>query len=224
MVLAALTLALPGGATEASADHGRWRRPLPGGMLERAYTYDPSTPFARGRRRGIDLRGRPGAPVLAACAGTVAPAGAVPRLGRGVTLRCGPLVATELGLAALAVRRDERVHAGQVVGRLGPRGVLRLGARRAGARLAYVDPAPLLEGPERTPPPGAPGAPPAPVVPRRSPVPPAPRLTPATGPGRAPWPAVAGAALLAAGAIGGGTVRARRRRARPGSRTATVQR
>ena len=224
MVLAALTLALPGGATAASQDHGRWRRPLPGGVLERAYTYDPSAPFARGRRRGIDLRGRPGAPVLATCAGSVAYAGLVPRLGRGVTLRCGPLVATELGLAALAVRRGERVDAGQAVGRLGPRGVLRLGARRAGARLGYVDPAPLLQGPERAPPPAAPGAPPAPVVVRRSPVPPAARAAPAPRPGGAPWPAVAGAALLAAGAVGGGAVSARRRRAGPRSRTATAQR
>jgi hypothetical protein len=227
--LAALAVALPGaGAALASTtEHGRWRRPLPAGALAGSFSFDPSAPYAGGRRRGIDLRGRPGAPVLAACGGVVTYAGAVPRLGRGVTIRCGALVATEIGLAAPAVRRGATVRAGALVGRLGARGVLRLGARRAGRRHAYLDPLALLDGREAVPT-RAPPVAPAPARTRSPPTPgptwrrPAPaRAAPAPAPPVANLLPSAGLALVAAGAAAGGRVtlgrrRRRRRTAAPG--------
>src|SRR4051794_34337115 len=132
-----VTVALPGLAAASPEAHGRWRGPLPGGQVVGRFTYDRGAPFARGARRGIDLRGTPGAPVLAACGGTVVFTGAVPghggRATRGVTLACahGGVRATELGLSAIGVRRGARVVAGAPVGRLGPRGGPRPGARPA---------------------------------------------------------------------------------------------
>src|SRR4051794_6838147 len=218
-----LTVALPGLAAALPEAHGRWRGPLPGGRVIARFTYDHGAPFARGARRGIDLSGAPGAPVLAACAGTVVFAGAVPgdgaRATRGVTLACarGALRATELGLSAIGVRRGARVVAGALVGRLGPVGVLRLGARHAGDARGYVDPEPLLTGPAARP--RSPAPPPAWRAGRRAPPgvpvrrrPPADMPRPATA--RTPWPAWAGLALLAGGAAGGATTTRRRRRAR----------
>ncbi|HEU4976560.1 MAG TPA: M23 family metallopeptidase, partial [Baekduia sp.] len=108
VILAALALVLPAGAGAASPDRGRWRRPLPGPVVG-SFSFDPSSPYERGRRRGIDLAGEPGTPVLASCAGVVTHAGTVPRWGVGVTLRCGDLVATELGLTRTAVARGAAV-------------------------------------------------------------------------------------------------------------------
>lgn len=203
-------------AASAAAARDRWRPPLPGATLARPFTFTSVAPFARGARRGVDLRGAPGAPVVAACGGTVTYAGRVPRWGRGVTLRCGALVATELGLAAMSVRRGAHVPPGAPVGRLAPRGVLRLGARRATARDGYLDPLGLLR---RADPVAPPGGVPAPRRRRRVPPPAAP--VPLAAPTRAgaphadalPWPVLAGLGLLAAGAGGGGVV-ARRRRPR----------
>jgi murein DD-endopeptidase MepM/ murein hydrolase activator NlpD len=186
----------------------RWRAPLPGAALRGAFTFDRAAPYARGGRRGVDLRGAPGARVVAACAGVVTYAGRVPGWGRGVSLRCGGLVATELGLASAAVGRGARVWPGAVVGRLASRGLLRLGARRVGDRQGYVDPLGLLgHGDRSAPPPVAPRGRPA-VRPRA----PAPAVTPVAP--ALPWLAVAGLGLLASG-LGGG--RAARRRS-PGQR------
>jgi hypothetical protein len=214
---------------DAGVARERWRPPLPDGTLSAAFTFDRAAPYVRGARRGIDLHGTPGARVVAACAGVVTYAGRVPGWGRGVSLRCGGLVATELGLASASVARGARVWPGAVVGRLAPLGVLRLGARRVGARQGYVDPLGLLSRGERS-------APPA-VAPRGRPaVRPRSRATPAAAPllnGRAipaasaqptavvvpyavalPLPAWAGLALLAAGVGGGGVARRHRRRRR----------
>jgi hypothetical protein len=216
VLLAALALLTPGPAA-ASTRHDRWRRPLDRGAVIRTFSFDPATPYVGGRRRGIDLRDRPGAPVLAACSGTVTHVGRVPRWGPGVTLRCGALVATELGLGALAVRRGTAVPAGAPVGRLGAAGILRLGARRAGGRQAYVDPLTLLAG-------GGTGAPPVVAPPgmrgrrggsRRPPASaarPLPVAVSDPAPVRLPWPIWGGLGLLAAGA--GGGVSARRHRTR----------
>lgn len=211
VLLTALALVLPAGAG-ASPQHDRWRRPLPGAVVG-SFTFDPAAPYVRGRRRGIDVVGRSGDAVRAVCSGRVTHAGRVPAWGRGVTLRCGPLVATELGLADVAVRRGDVVVRGGRVGGLGPRGVLRLGARRAGERQGYVDPERLLSD-------GRPWGP-APVAPsvRRRFVRPAPRPRPAPVGGRhaqrVPWPAWLGLALVLAGA-GGLSTGVRRRR--PGRR------
>jgi hypothetical protein len=228
VLLAALTLAVPGRAAAASTTHDRWRRPLPGAAVVRAFSFDPAAPYARGRRRGIELRARPGTPVLAACAGTVTHAGRVPRWGPGVTLRCGRLVATELGLASLAVHRGAHVSSGGVLGQVGPRGVLRLGARRATGRQAYLDPLTLLAADPR-----GPASPPAVAPPPRGrrvrarPRPPSRRVsTPVADPAplALPWPVWAGVGLLAAGAAGGTTARARRRRRPPATSTALAHR
>jgi murein DD-endopeptidase MepM/ murein hydrolase activator NlpD len=226
VLAAAMALILPGPAA-ASTRHDRWRRPLDGATVIRTFSFDPAAPYVRGRRRGIDLRDRPGAPVLAACSGTVTHAGRVPRWGPGVTLRCGGLVATELGLGSVAVARGAPVLAGSALGRLGARGVLRLGARRASGRQAYVDPLALLGGGESSPPVVAPPPPRRPG--RRAPGPPKPLVRPApvpaatSAPTRLPWPIWAGLGLLAVGA-GGGTAARWQRSARPAPGTALAHR
>lgn len=130
----------------------RWRRPVEGRVVA-GFAYDREAPFVAGRRRGIDLVARPGAVVRAACSGRVSFAGRVPgRASQGVTVRCGRLVATHLGLVP-RVRRGVAVARGAPVGVLGASGVLRLGARQGEDRFGYVDPRALLGG----------GGPPVPV-------------------------------------------------------------
>jgi hypothetical protein len=231
-----LVLLLLVGAALSAVDVGaaaaaqRWRVPLPQAAVVGGFRFDRAAPYVGGQRRGVDLRGVPGARVVAACAGTVTYAGRVPRWGRGVSLRCGGLIATELGLASSSVVRGARVWPGAVLGRLGSRGVLRLGARRVGSVQGYVDPLALLSRGDRFAPPSvAPRAAPAlrppsgvapPAVPvairhpPRAAVPaaaarPAVAATPRAG--AFPWPAWAGLALLATGAGGSGVGRRGRR-------------
>jgi murein DD-endopeptidase MepM/ murein hydrolase activator NlpD len=203
----------------APAPRGAWRWPVRGRVVG-FFHLTRRRPFARGQRRGIDIAATPGAPVLAACAGRVRFAGALPARGLAVALRCGRLVATEIGLARLAVRRGARVRPGAVVGALGAGGVLRLGARRSGARLGYLDPLGLLREPRPLAPPALGPAPRA-RLPRLAPPPPW-RLRPAArrvpaAPARferrLPWPAYPALALVATALPVGGLVRRRRRRA-----------
>lgn len=209
--LAAVLLGVVIAPAEAS-----WRRPVEGPVV-RAFLHDERTPFRAGQRRGVDLAAPAGTPVRAPCPGPVLFAGRLPRRGFGVTLGCGPLRATLLELGRLAVHRGAAVPAGAVVGAVGATGSLRLGARRAGARFGYVDPALLLaDEPVRAPRVG----PPAGRRRRRTPAPPAvvaPPL-PAPAPLRAPVPvgppalAWAGLVLAAAGLPLGALVRRGRRR------------
>jgi hypothetical protein len=213
---------------DGAAARERWRRPLPGGAVAGSFAFDRAAPYERGRRRGIDLRARPGARVLAVCSGVVTHAGRVPRWGWGVTLRCGGdgLVATELGLASVAVARDGWVVASAEVGRLASRGVLRLGARVAGRRHGYVDPAGLLSegegdggpaGPAVAPPPRAAARLPrgTATAPRVAARPAVSMAAPAAAPAAPPWPVPAGLALLATAATTTRTARERRRRRVP---------
>jgi hypothetical protein len=215
LAVAVLSVLIDGAAPAAARAGERWRRPLPGGAVVGAFSFERSAPYVRGRRRGVDLSGRPGAPVLAACSGTVRHAGRVPGFSRGVTLRCGRLVATELGLSKVTVTRGARVRSGAPVGVLWRGAVLRLGARLAADRQGYVDPAALLGAPTPTLAP-----PPSSWRRHRRPAPPLTtaairRAAPAPAPPR--WPIVAGLGLFAAGLGGGGAVRRRRgRRARAG--------
>jgi len=156
--LFALLLPRPAGAAPP------WRWPVRGPLVGR-FAYARAAPFTAGARRGIDIAASPGAAARSACRGRVTFAGEVPGgRGLGVTVRCGALVATHLGLTRLAVRRGARVAAGTRLGRVGPTGTVRLGARRAADRFGYVDPLPLLRG-------DAPGGGPAMPVPaaRRGP-------------------------------------------------------
>jgi hypothetical protein len=156
-VLAALTLAAVAGPLPR-ADAG-WRRPVTGPVVAR-FAVGPD-PFAAGQRRGIDFAALAGSAVTAPCGGSVAFAGAVPRRGGAVSVRCGRLTATVLGLVALAVRRGAVVRPGDRLGTVGSAGRVRLGARRTQDRFGYRDPEPLLERGTAMPPVG--------TVPRRGP-------------------------------------------------------
>src|SRR5688572_26295189 len=153
--LVLLLRAAPAGAAERGLP-GAWRWPLQGQIVH-AFHYSRARPFAAGARRGVDLAGAPGARVGAACTGRVAFAGRVPSFGRGVTVRCGALVATHLGLGRVTARRGAVVAAGAGLGALDANGRLRLGARRAADRFGYVDPQALIGN--------APAGGPSPVVP-----------------------------------------------------------
>jgi hypothetical protein len=217
-----LWLAIPPAAAAAAP---RWHWPLRGELAGR-FRLTRATPYAAGQRRGIDIAARPGAPVGSACAGTVTYAGRVPRGGLGVTVRCGRLAATHLGLGTLAVRAGSRLAPGTRLGTLGPEGRLRLGARVAARRFGYVDPLVLL-APDPVPRPplgGAPRARPAAPPPLQAP---ARSVAPPAAPPAIPSLAWAGVGLLAAGLpLGALTRRTTRRRraaaaARPSPGTGT---
>ena len=227
-------LVLPGGLAHA---RGRppaprpapatWRWPLRGPVLG-SFRVTPRAPYARGQRRGIDVAAAPGSEVRAVCAGRVTFTGALPRLGRAITVRCGPLVATYLRLGRVVVHRGAVVAPGQPLATVGPAGVLRLGARRATDRRGYLDPLTLLRDPAPAPPDLGPAPrsrtprPPAtiasrplpavrrtlPLVARRRPLPAKPHAS------RLPWPAYPALALIATAVPVGGLVRRSRRHAR----------
>ncbi|MEI2702996.1 MAG: M23 family metallopeptidase [Baekduia sp.] len=183
-----------------------WHPPLDEVEVAEPFAYDRSAPFAAGQRRGADLAAAPGAPVRAVCSGRVRHAGRLPGGGRGVSIDCGALIATELGLALVELRRDDAVRAGQRIGAAGKTGRIRLGARRDGDPFAYRDPLALLDDPaEPTDPllaPRARGRPRAGVPPAPAPVPAA---SPAPSPSPVPLPVVVslglGLALLLAGSL-----------------------
>lgn len=212
-----MALVLPHHAAGATG----WRWPLRGPVVG-AFHVSPRAPFARGQRRGIDVSARPGAVVRAACPGRVTFTGALPHRGLAVTVRCGRLMATYLGLGRLATHARSRLARGDAIGTLGPSGRLRLGARRASDRRGYVDPLLLLT--DDAPPVRFHPTHPAPRAPRRRPTPrtrPAPRpiapaMPPAPGsagaPRRLPWPAYPALALIASALPLGGLLHGRRRR------------
>ena len=245
VVVAAALMVLPGAvaapasscaaapAASRAAARG-WLAPVDGPVL-RAFSVGPDR-FAAGQHRGVDLGAPPGTRVLAACGGRVAFAGRVPRGGRTVSVRCGPLVATYQHLGDVAVRRGQIVVPGRRIGTAGrarPRPHVHLGARDA-ATGAYVDPLALLRGAPRMSPPPLPAARrplplgPAPAARRPLPMRPAPaalrhlpglpahqaapRPRPAVD--HLPWPVWLGLALVALGLPLGGFVTTRRRRRR----------
>jgi murein DD-endopeptidase MepM/ murein hydrolase activator NlpD len=211
-----------GGVGGAAGTRADWHWPLRGAVVG-AFHLTPRAPFARGQRRGIDVSAAPGAVVRAACPGRVTFAGPLPRRGLAVSVRCGALVATYLGLGGLRVRKDARVGRGKLLGVLGSRGRLRLGARRAAEPRGYADPLTLLVDPDPAAPPRLGPAPRAPRARLHPPLPaPAPALLPAPAPRgaptaaahRLPWPAYPAIAIVASALPLGGLVHRRRRRAR----------
>ncbi len=207
-----LILAAPFVLPSPAAADGPWRAPVPG-RVAKAYRYGHD-PFAAGQRRGVDLAARPGERVVAPCTGSVAYAGAVPRFGLGVSLRCGRLTATVLRLRSITVRRGAQVRRRGTIGVAGGPAI-RLGARVTADPFGYRDPLALLGDDPRP----APRAPRIVALPRRTPREPVP----------SPWrPAFAeriaspqhlsplawlGLALVAV-SVPGGTLATRRRRAR----------
>jgi hypothetical protein len=138
-----LTAVVAAGALAPSA-HASWRRPVPG-EVTRPFDYRRSAPFERGARRDAWLAADAGQTVKAACSGTVTFAGSSPT-GNVVTVNCGSLVATHLGLSGVRAATGAQVRAGAAIGHAGASGV-GLGARRATDRWGYVDPMRLI-GPE----------------------------------------------------------------------------
>ena len=138
LVLLALWLLFAASAPASAA----WRLPVEGPVVG-GFSVG-ADPFAAGQRRGVDLAAVPGSRVVAPCAGRVAFAGPVPRFGLGVSLRCGTLTATVLGLAGGRPRAGAAVRRGEPIGRVGPSGRVRLGARVTRERFGYRDPLSLL--------------------------------------------------------------------------------
>jgi hypothetical protein len=171
-----------------------WVPPVEGPVVGRFRA--GTNPFAAGQRRGVDLAAAPGARVVAPCSGRVTFAGRVPRFGLGVSLRCGRLTATVLGLGGGLPRPEVLVHRGEAIGRVGLGGRVRLGARVTRLRFGYRDPLALLgvdpaaraplvgpRGSARRPAPPAP----TPLVPRAAPSP-SPSAPPAAVPAGEPTP------------------------------------
>ena len=106
-VTSVLTVVLALLAIPSAALAERWLRPVPG-EVARAFHFSRGAPFAAGAHRGADLAAPPGTAVRAACAGTVAFAGARVRPGRRrhAALRRSPRHAP-----AARVDRGPRRHA-----------------------------------------------------------------------------------------------------------------
>jgi hypothetical protein len=219
LALALTALLISPLASEAS----QWQWPLAERQLRERFDFDRGNPYRAGARRGVTLRGQAGARVRAVCSGVVSFAGLLPDGRRGVTLRCGNLAATELGLAQIDVSRGEALVAGQQLGSLGSDALLSVGARRVGQRNGYRDPLGLLAAPPRS-------LPLAPLAPRgrRTPPPPRPALRSGASAENQSRPITSwllGAAWLGLGisgaAIGGG-IALRERRERNASSLAGI--
>jgi len=144
-------------ARPLSATDGSWTAPLPG-PLRVVRRFDPPASRYSVGHRGVDLAGRPGTPVLAAGAGTVAFAGVL--AGRGVVslAHAGGLRTTYEPVAGVLVSGGQRVAEGQALGVLAAghpgcasAACLHWGLRRgAGGAVTYLDPLLLLgRGPVR---------------------------------------------------------------------------
>jgi murein DD-endopeptidase MepM/ murein hydrolase activator NlpD len=138
VALVLATLVAPAGAD------GGYRLPVEGEVV--AAFRPPADPYGPGHR-GVDLRARPGAVVVAAAAGRVGFAGAVAEA-RWVTLVHPDGVRTSYGeLAGVVVAVGQQLGAGEPLGRVGAAhgdgGLVHWSARRDGT---YVDPLALLAG------------------------------------------------------------------------------
>jgi murein DD-endopeptidase MepM/ murein hydrolase activator NlpD len=136
-VLAFLVFALIPTPAHASADAWVW--PVIGRVVR---PFDPpATSYGPGHR-GVDLAAPPNAPVRAAAAGIVVFAGTIAHAPWVVVLHPGRVRTTYGLLRAIKVRRGQRVHAGQLVGRARRRGTIYFGVRIGPE---YVDPLVFFE-------------------------------------------------------------------------------
>ena len=136
------TLLAPAAAAPSPVTaHGLGVRPVPG-RVQKAFR-PPLTQHGAGHR-GVDLRARPGEPIVAALGGTVTFAGDVAGVSWVTVNHGGGLTTTYGPVAPKVVRPGTIVSPGEVLGFVGP------GTRHLdwGARLdgAYIDPLALLGG------------------------------------------------------------------------------
>lgn len=150
-VLVLVLLGLLGAVPPAAADSGPWGWPLAGPhAVSRAFA-PPASTYGAGHR-GADLPGSPGAAVRASAAGRVTYAGLL--AGRGVVVVTHGALRTTYEPVEAAVRVEQVVARGEVVGRLSPghagcpvEACLHWGLRRG---QEYLDPVRLVErGPVR---------------------------------------------------------------------------
>ena len=155
-----------------------WSWPVEGGVITH-YSNDDANAYAGGMHRGIDIAAAAGTEVRAAREGEVTYAGALGYSGLTVAVRTvDGYVTSYLHLAAVAVRRGEKLSGGARVGEVGttgrrsrPEPHLHFGVRVADQERRYVDPLTLL--------PALPGARPAvPATPVPAAVPVAPQPAP----------------------------------------------
>jgi hypothetical protein len=166
-----------------------WSWPVEGEVMTGYRNGDD--PYAGGQHRGIDIAADAGTPVAAAAAGTVRFAGVAGSSGLTVSVRTSDeaLDTSYLHLSAVAVRKGEKVDAGQRLGAVGTSGRrsaeaphLHFGVRDAGSRHAYHDPLSYLPPPA----PRAAPEPPRAPVPVAEPVPVAPAPVRVADPIRVP--------------------------------------
>jgi septal ring factor EnvC (AmiA/AmiB activator) len=114
---------------------GAKARPMPGVREAQGHLSPPVQGRVLGRgagalQPGITIQAAPGAPVRAPWAGRVAYAGELPHVGKVVVLDHGEKVHTVLGhLGSLAVSQGQEINPGEMVGTLGPGGLLYLEVR-----------------------------------------------------------------------------------------------
>ena len=128
-----------------------WTWPADGPVLV-PFSFDPSSPYAAGQHRGIDVGGSANEPVVAPASGTVTFAGTVPGSGKAVSILTTDgwsVTLTQLG--SIAVTKGASLAEGDGVGTIGPSGdpgasgpYVQLGIRHADQDQGYVDPLTLL--------------------------------------------------------------------------------
>ncbi|MEA2378011.1 MAG: hypothetical protein QOD13_1918, partial [Thermoleophilaceae bacterium] len=189
LVTAATLVAVLLTAAPARAD---WVWPVRGEVITPYRNGDD--PYASGQHRGIDIAADVGTPVVAAAGGEIRFAGPAGASGLTVSVRIdgGRYDTSYLHLSSTAVRKGERVAAGDRLGAVGTTGVRSAEQPHLhfGVAYAYHDPLALLppaaapERPRETP---SPSPAPVPVTPAPAPEP---IRIPAPGgaPGRLPAP------------------------------------
>src|SRR5439155_19066935 len=99
-----------------------WTWPARGPVLG-TFVFDPTSPYAAGQHRGIDVAGPAGSDVVSPVGGTVSFAGTVPTNGKSVTIETADGYSiTLLHLGSMSVKKGAVVAEGVAVGAIGPSG------------------------------------------------------------------------------------------------------